>query len=503
MKTCVVSTRIPSGQAAGIYDILLPVGFGVPKGFVVYSLVNSSAYNAFDNGTAHVTRSVGFGGSVSTGANVVKSICHWQYSQYNVDPSNTFSSTAFTAAMYAQNTTAADSRLWWATSFSTDKIAGQYAVNGSVTGNVDMIFTVFGGDDVQCAVTGVGVTTTAIHNAPTPFQADVALMLYNRFAQTTDGELNTGICWRETGAGSGSTRVRKLVGITQRQQDNVATSSLSTVVQTRLSLLATGAALRPAYMGVSAIGCTLSGAATGGTVILLAIKGPTSDDFYVDHFIAPATGTGSSSYITGFVPQCVLGAFSGAGALDVAASTTANGSEMSSYFTATGSDPRNNNGLGTITTSTANATVTGSGTSFLYQIGPTDILLTTDGQSIGTVSSIASNTSITLTANSSLTLSAQNFVYVKSQQFAVGFGNLDGDSGTPNEFITGHVSTDALFTYTCSPGTATNDGNIGNMNGSLNGWTATMSTSTAGPDYGYYLAIKNQDYAKRRRIINT
>lgn len=503
MKTCVVNTRIPSGQAAGGFDILLPEGFGVPKGFVVYSLVNSSAYNAFDNGTAHVTRSVGFGGSVSTGANTVKTICHWQYSQYNVDPSNTFSSTAFTAAMFARNDTDTIRRLWWATSFTTDKIVGQYGVTGSPTGNVDMVFTVFGGDDVQCAVTGVGVTTTAVHNAPTPFQADVALILLNRFAQTTDGELNTGICWRQTGSGSGSTFVRKLVGIAQRQQDNVATSATSLAVRTTCALLTTGAGMRPAYMGVSAIGCTLSGAATGVTAIFLAIKGPTSDDFYVDHFIAPASGTGSSNYITGFVPQCVLGAFSGVAALDSAATTTNAGSEMSSYFTATGADARNINGIGTITTSTANATVTGSGTSFLYQIGPTDRLLTTDGQSIGTVSSIASNTSITLSANSSLTLSGQNFVFLKSQQFAQGFGNRDGDSGTPNEFITGHVSTDALFTYYCSPQTTNNDGYINNMNGSLNGWRATMTTAATGPNYGYYLAIKNQDYSRRRRVINT
>ena len=41
MKTRIVSTRIPTGQANGSYNILLKSGFGVPIGFVVYAMPNS------------------------------------------------------------------------------------------------------------------------------------------------------------------------------------------------------------------------------------------------------------------------------------------------------------------------------------------------------------------------------------------------------------------------------------------------------------------------------
>ena len=60
---------------------------------------------------------------------------------------------------------------------------------------------------------------------------------------------------------------------------------------------------------------------------------------------------------------------------------------------------------GTITSSTGNATVTGTGTFFLLQFIPGDTIYSNTHVYIGTVSSIASNTSLTLTANGAVTQS--------------------------------------------------------------------------------------------------
>jgi len=57
---------------------------------------------------------------------------------------------------------------------------------------------------------------------------------------------------------------------------------------------------------------------------------------------------------------------------------------------------------GTVTCSVLSTTVTGSGTLFTSEIAAGDILTTTDGQQIGTVSSISSNTSLTLTSNAAV-----------------------------------------------------------------------------------------------------
>jgi len=58
-------------------------------------------------------------------------------------------------------------------------------------------------------------------------------------------------------------------------------------------------------------------------------------------------------------------------------------------------------GTGTITSTTSSTTVTGSGTQFTTQIAPGFVLKTSAGSTIGTVSTIASNTSLTLVANAS------------------------------------------------------------------------------------------------------
>lgn len=503
MKSCIIHTRIPAGQAAGNFDILLPEGFGVPKGFVVYNLTNSSAYNTFDNGTAHVTRSVGFGGSSSNGSQTIRNICNYQYNQYNVDPSNGFSGTAVTTAMYDRNATNSIFRTWYATSFVADKIVGRYHVVGSPAAPVDMVFTVFSGDDVYCAVTGIAVTTTAVHSAATPFQADVALLMHNRPAQTTDVDICFGAAHRITGSGSGATTVRARVSSAHRNIDGQATSQVTNLVSSRLTqCLATNYGIYTTYMGTSSIGFTGSGAATGNTIICLAIQGPSSDDFSVGNFRMFGS-TGSTSYATNFVPQLVMGGNCPVPATNTVYNTAQNGCETMNFFTATGLNRRNINGTGTITSSTVSTTVTGTGTSFLFQIGPTDILKTTDGVEIGTVSSVASNTSLTLTANGLINLTTQNFIFEKSQQFSLGWGNRDADSGTPNQFMYGYSSTNAMIGFTCgfSPPVLEKRGEIDNFRSSGNAFSANFTISTTGIDNGWFLAIKDQSYYKYRRGV--
>ena len=68
------------------------------------------------------------------------------------------------------------------------------------------------------------------------------------------------------------------------------------------------------------------------------------------------------------------------------------------------------NRTGTVTSSTASTTVTGSGSAlFLTELSVGSIITTQGGIAIGTVASIASNTSLTLTANASNTVSGQTY----------------------------------------------------------------------------------------------
>jgi hypothetical protein len=77
---------------------------------------------------------------------------------------------------------------------------------------------------------------------------------------------------------------------------------------------------------------------------------------------------------------------------------------------AIGSWKSKNNLTGTITSSTGSATITGTGTSFLSEINAGTILYQTNGTTvIGTVSSISTNTTLTLTGNASVNQTNQQF----------------------------------------------------------------------------------------------
>ena len=87
MKTKIVSTRIPAAQANGAFNISLPTGFGVPRGFLVYAMDNAVQPNNFDNTTTFPCISVGFGGSNIAGTGLTNA-CFFVTNQDNVEPSS-------------------------------------------------------------------------------------------------------------------------------------------------------------------------------------------------------------------------------------------------------------------------------------------------------------------------------------------------------------------------------------------------------------------------------
>ena len=169
---------------------------------------------------------------------------------------------------------------------------------------------------------------------------------------------------------------------------------------------------------------------------------------------------------------------------------------MLSFFTANGFQQSNINGVGTITSSTANATVTGVGTSFLQQLSPLDNIYSTDYTLIGTVSAIASNTSLTLTANAAATVSGSSFVFEKPQQFSFSYGNVNNTGSGSN--MRGRVSNSAITSFTAPTPALQAVGNIQNFDGQ-NGFTVDYTTLTNGSRFGWYLAIRDEDFYQRRR----
>ena len=501
MKTQVVSTRIPAGQATGSYNISLPAGFGVPKGFVVYAMDNIVQPNNFDSATDFPCLSVGFGGSNLAGT-ALTNICTWVSNQENADPSSTRSSFGNTVSIFSTNITGSVRRQWQMTGFAQDLILGTYQVTGTQQTPLDVVFTVFSGDDFFCAVgqTFMPAAANTITQVGTVFQPDAVLISHMRPAQTTDGNIHFGAAVRSTGVGL--TTVTAQVGSCWRNQDATTPSACTARVDNGTAgfNLATNATIRVAYLSSAGIAFTQSSTSAANAAMYMAMKAGTGDSIYPSFaagtFIS-VSAAGSTFYPIGFAPEHIIGSFSHVNALNTTGTTPATGADMISYFTASGYNAVNTVGIGTFTSSTSTTAVTGVGTSFLQQLGAIDNIYNLDYQLVGIVSSVTSNTALILQSNAAITATGSSFIFEKPLQFSCSYGNLDG-SATANQNLRGYFSNDAIVSFTATTPTLQAVGDILNFYGEP-GFTVNYSTLTNGARYGWYFAIRNDEIYRRRR----
>lgn len=499
MKTQIVSTRIPTGQTNGVFNINLPAGFGVPRGFLVYAMDNAVQPNNFDTTTTFPCISVGFGGSNIAGTGLTNA-CVWVSNQDAADPSNSLASFGNTVSVFSRNILNTVFRQWRMTGFATDTILGEYTAGGAQVQPLDVVFTVFGGDDFFCAVgqTALPAAINTTMRVGTTFQPDAILYSHIRPAQTTDSQIHFGVALRN--ASAGATTVTSQFGGIWRSTNN----SDPTEVRARISNagsfnLPTGAIVQLQYMFSTGFAVTQSTTNTGNSIIFLAMKagfGLSTNPAFAANTFQSSTGVGTSFYSVGFKPAHIIGNFSHIQTLNSTATTSATGCEMLSFFTANGFGQRNITGIGTFTSSTGSATVTGVGTSFLQQLCPLDVIYNLDYQTVGTVSSIASNTSLTLVSNAAITATGSSFVFEKPQQYSFSYGNENAVNSGSN--MRGRVSSSAITSFTAPTPALQAVGNIQNFDGS-NGFTVDYTTLANGGRFGWYLVIRDEDYYIRRR----
>ena len=504
MKTQIVSVRIPAAQASGTFNINLPTGFGVPKGFMVYAQDNFVQPNNFDSTTDFPCMTIGFGGSNAAGTGLTNA-CVWISNEEAADPVVVRASFANTVSIFTTNITQTVRRQWQCTGFARDTIIGTYQGVGTQQTPLDAVFTVFAGDDFSCAVGQQAVATSGTRTVvTTTFQPDAILFSHLRPATLTDGQIQFGAAVRA--ASTGGTEVTSQVSATWRNVDSGGSSAVTTRISNTGSLnLASTSTVLFQTMFSTGFAVTQS-SANLHSIIFLAMTagfGRTLDpSFTASTFQSPTgTATTSSTYGVGFKPCHVLGCFSHSSTLNATNSTAANGCEAMSYFTANGNQEKNITGTGTITSNTANTSVTGTGTSFLSELGATDELYDLDYRLVGIVSSVTSNTALILQSNASTTVSNSPFAYFSSQQYSFSYGNVD-NSGSGNDAMRGRVSTNALVSFTATTPAIQAIGQIQNFTGE-NGFTVSYTTLTNGGRYGWFLAIRDEDFYRRRRVINT
>ena len=500
MKTQIVSTRIPTGQANGAFNISLPAGFGIPRGFLVYAMDNAVQPNNFDSTTTFPCISVGFGGSNIAGTGLTNA-CFFVSNQDGAEPSNSIAGFGNTVSVFSRNLGNTVYRQWQMTGFATDTILGTYSSGGTQVQPLDVVFTVFGGNDFFCAVGQTVVPPPANTRTVvgTTFQPDAILYSHIRPASPDDSQIHFGTALRNasTGATTVSSQLGGIWRSTDGQDPTVVTARIS---NTGSLTLASTSTVRFQTMFTSGFAVTQSSANSGHSIIFLAMKAgtglSTNPAFSANTFQSRASGTGTSFYSTGFKPAHIIGNFSHVNALNTSVANSADGCDMLSFFTANGFGERNITGIGTFTSSTGSATVTGVGTSFLQQLFPLDIIYDLNYSRVGTVSAIASNTSLTLAANAAITATGSSFVFEKPQQYSFSYGAQDNTNSGSN--MRGRVSDSAITSFTAPTPALQAVGNIINFDGQ-NGFRVDYTTLANGSRFGWYLAIRDEDYYRRRR----
>jgi hypothetical protein len=516
MKARVVRKRFTNqanGQVCRIHT--LDSTFGIPKAAMVFVIDNGAQLNAFDT-TGTTARNLAVGTLANRFQTGINPFQHFitigdagaQTTSIRGNSTSrlfTLSNTARSAYVQGTGTVFYDSGI----QFNLTK--GTFP--GSLT-SFDVIAVFFGGTALTA---GNGYTALAQTEATDRavsdfnFQPDAAIVTFTGDLATIDtstassAQLSWGAAqrlpsiqqyyaiWNEYTA-SGSVDVRAGIG--------------SEMVAKRSS--ASGVALPPTVSGGSggsifsfdANGFTMRttlGTQAAGTYNFgyLLLKDFTSR-IRVGNFRSPS-GTGRTFIDVGFVPQFVMGASVGSTLFQVQYDTQLEASGLNFWFA---NGPASNNryfkGNGTMTCATTGTAVTGTGSSFFDQISHGDILYGPNYETIGTVSSVGSSTSVTLTANASVSLAAGNDYFINnSGQYSIVFGD---EQGNGDSTAYSGIMTSAPVYSTSSAGSPSNYMQAATLTfDSRPGFTANYNTVNGSGRLNWYIAFEAEPREARRQ----
>jgi hypothetical protein len=508
MKTCVVRRRFWADEADNrVVRVQTEPGFGTPKAcMIMYSEINA-ATDAFDTGLAQRNLGIGFVGPRGDGvATILEHCAHitvadnqgttlGRRQNFNTRAINAHNNTGGTI-YYRVDTVA------FGTDFADFTFTDQ---TPQTNGHIEAIITFFGGDDITVGIGTVPMAGTAGGNvtySALNFRPDVVI------GASVISALNTGLdddCRISFGAATRSPLSQKSV---YWHYENAAGSvdCMSVYDPSDLVTYSTSTGFGPynhTISGITTGGFTLTSSdAAGGSnnnFIFLAIRGASPEHFALTD-LNTSTSTGNvftSLGSTGFTPKTLIGAAVNATA-DGTRTTTSPGADSIQFFGGNRSnDSLYFDGVGTISASTASATVTGTGTSF-YRYAPGFKLYNHTNSLIGTISTVGSQTSITLTANAAINASAgSTFVYSDQGQHCISFGDEDA-AGTSVVFS---QMSSKLIALARSSGDTPSDlveASLVNFD-TRPGFTLNYTLANASARKGWILAFENTDNANQAR----
>lgn len=508
MKTCVVRRRFWALEAdARAVRVQTEPGFGTPKAcMVMYAEINA-ATDSFETALAQRNLGIGFAGPKGDGvATILEHCAHitvadaqtttlGRRQNFNTRFINCHNNTGATVYYRVDTVT-------FGTDFADITFANQ---TPQTNGHLEAIITFFGGDDITVGIGTVPMAGTAggtVTYSSLNFQPDVVI------AASVISPINTGDntdCRISFGAATRSPLLQKSVyWHYENAVGNVDCMSVN--APSALVTYSTSTAVGPyshTISGITTGGFTLTSSdAAGGSnnnFIFLAIKGASPTHFALTDL---STSTSNSEVFTslgstGFVPKTLIGGAVNATA-DNTRTNTSPGADSIQFFGGNRSnDSLYFDGVGTISASTASATVTGTGTSF-YRYAPGFKLYNTSNSLIGTISTVGSQTSITLTANAAINVSAgSNFVYSNQGQYCISFGDEDNAAVS---VVFSQMSSKLLTLARSSVNTPSDilEASLVNFD-TRNGFALNYTLTDGSARKGWILAFENTDEANEGR----
>jgi len=507
MKSCVIRRRFHTSEAAGAaVTVNLETGFGVPKACLIMFTETAAATDSFD--TTLALRNVGIGMIGSTSSSVTSTLryqCVWSIMTDNTATSSHRRQNSNTRYLQATNT--AGTVYWQASSatFSTD--VASFVITSSTpqtNGHLDCIMTFFGGDDLTVGIgTHLMPTTAGGSNSfsALPFQPDIII------AATSITAINSGL----------TDDFRLCFGAVQRTPfiqygtylhgEGTGAVDLGTVASnSAIFTYSTSNAVGPYTMTINSInsnGFTMTSsdaaAGTNNFMMFMALKSSTPTDFALMPFSSP-TGTGDSftgTGSTGFVPKCIIGSAVNATTFGTRDATSPGADSIQLFGGNRSADSLYWPGFGTIQTVTSGTAVTGSGT-FFHRLAPGDKIYRTDNTLIGTISSITSNTAMTLTSNAANT-NAAGTSYVSSNpgQYCISYGNQDAAT---TSVVFSRMSSKLIDMARSSANTPSSI-DVASLTDfdSRNGYNLNFTTASGSSRKGWILAMKDTENANENR----
>ena len=509
MKTCVVRRRfLPSGITSNIAEtIYTPPGFGTPK-FAICFYTNGSDNDTFDESSTNRIFGIGFIGlsaDDNTTLLAFTSVFGMTHDVASTVGTKSVSGNSITRFIYEIVSSSRNVvRQFTNPVFGIDKLDFTLSNTTASTNNLDVVFIFFTGSDIQA---NVGFLNTGLTNGTTrtvtglTFAPDLILTAGTGYASQNEGRLNFG-CATKFGTIKNSTSVFRMRGGTgtgttvgeafyndkcfamyENATNNISTASVTSFNSDGFTITSAGT-------------FTTGTSQSTSQILYMAIKGPSSNIFNLQNYTS-ATSTGVSGIATtDFIPSLVIGALGTVTTTNTL--TTSNDSTGLSFFAVKSLTSKSNYGLGTMSVTSGLTAVTGSGTAF-SSLNPGEVVYNSVNSQIGTISSVSTNTSLTLSSGSSATMTAEKYSIIPFGQFSVSIGSSHNASTTK---IYSAINTNPFFVAsygTVGSATTLVKAKVDNFD-SYPGFKINYNTANATARKGWFLAFKDNE--NRRRDAN-